>query len=134
MMLCNLVYTADFNWFVKHIDFDIPMTLDELKVMLQPVTEGDVKGLVKRNIADSFKIFLTRTPLGEEIGLGRCDYTEKVSKTGNETITLNLFVRSSWEFPEPRVILYSLYKFAFRIFSSVLLPTRLSIIAKTLMR
>lgn len=112
MMLCNLVYTADFNWFVKHIDFDIPMTLDELKVMLQPVTEGDVKGLVKRNIADSFKIFLTRTPLGEEIGLGRCDYTEKVSKTGNETITLNSFVRSSWEFPEPLVILYSLYKFA----------------------
>lgn len=111
-LLCNLVYTADFNWFVKHVNFNIPMTLDEIKIMLEPVTEGDVKGLVKRNITDSFKILLIKTPLGAQIGLGNCDFSERVTKSGNETITLHSFVRTPWEFPEPVVILYSLYKFA----------------------
>ena len=112
LILCNLAYTADFNWFIKNIDSNVDWTLDQIKDMLQPVTEGDVKGLVRRNIADSFKIFLTKTPLGKDVGLGICDYNERTDRNGNQIITLYSFKRTNWEFPEPLVILYSLYKFA----------------------
>ena len=74
--------------------------------------EGDTKGLGKRNITDAFKMILIKTPFGEEFGLGRCDYDEKVSANGVETITLRSFYRDSWSNPNPLVVLYSLYKFA----------------------
>jgi hypothetical protein len=80
--------------------------------MLEDVMEGDTKGLGKRNVADAFKMLLIKTPFGREIGLGHCDYDEKVSANGTETITLTSFYRESWENPDPKVILYSLFKFS----------------------
>lgn len=112
LMLCNLVYTAEFNWFVKNIVPYESITTDQMKYMLNDVMENDAKGLGKRNVTDAFKILLTKTPLGETIGLGKCDYEEKVNATGNEIITLNSFYRDTWKTPNPEVILYSLYKFA----------------------
>ena len=73
--------------------------------------EGDTKGLGKRNICDALKVFITKTPFSK-IGLGIGDYTEKASSSGNEKITLNSFCRTTWENPDPKVVLYSLYKFA----------------------
>lgn len=112
MILVNLVYTPEFNWFVKNIDFNQSYTPDYIKTMLEEVMENDSKGLGKRNIVDAFKIILTKTPIGTEVGLATCDYAEKVSISGKETITLNSLMRSKWTNPEPLVILYSLYKFA----------------------
>ena len=83
-----------------------------MKYMLESVMENDTKGLGKRNVVDAFKILLIKTPLGSEIGLGHCDYDEKVSSNGNETISLNSLQRDTWKNPDPLVILYSLYKFA----------------------
>jgi len=111
-MLCNLVYTAEFNWFVKNIVPYESITPDQMKYMLNDVMENDAKGLGKRNVTDAFKILLTKTPFGETIGLGRCDFEEKVNASGNEIITLNSFYRDTWKTPNPEVILYSLYKFA----------------------
>ena len=51
-------------------------------------------------------------PFGTELGLGRPDYEEKVNASGNEVITMTSFYRDSWSNPDPKVILYSLYKFA----------------------
>lgn len=112
LMLCNLVYTAEFNWFVKNIVPYESITPDQMKYMLNDVMENDAKGLGKRNVTDAFKILLTKTPFGETIGLGRCDFEEKVNASGNEIITLNSFYRDTWKTPNPEVILYSLYKFA----------------------
>lgn len=111
-LLCNLVYTAEFKWFIKNITPFETYTLDQMKYMLENVMENDAKGLGKRNVVDAFKIFLIKTPFGSEIGLGICDFDEKVSAGGNETISLRSFYRDSWKTPEPLVILYSLYKFA----------------------
>lgn len=112
ILLCNLAYTPQFNWYIKNIRQNETITPEHLKYLLNEVMEGDIKGLGKRNISDAFKIMLIKTPLGREIGLGICDYNEKESSTGNEKITLNSYYRSTWESVEPRVILYSLYKFA----------------------
>lgn len=111
-MLCNLAYTPEFNWFVKNIPFNQVFSIEHFKMQLETVMENDTKGLGKRNIVDAFKIFFIKTPLGKEIGLGVADFDEKTSSNGNETITMKSFYRSSWNNPEPRVVLYSLYKFA----------------------
>lgn len=112
LMLCNLAYTSEFNWFIKNIPALQQITPDQMKYMLSEVMEGDTKGLGKRNIADAFKILLVKTPFGSELGLGHPDYEEKVNASGNEVITMTSFCRDSWNNPDPRVILYSLYKFA----------------------
>lgn len=112
MLLCNLVYTPEFKWFIKNIGPNETYTPDQIKFMLEGIMENDSKGLGRRNIVDALKMFLVKTPFGAEIGLGDCEYQEKVSTSGVETITLNSFRRSSWKNPEPKVILYSLYKFS----------------------
>lgn len=112
LMLCNLAYTPEFSWFLKNITPFETYTPDQMKYMLESVMENDTKGLGKRNIVDAFKMFLIKTPFGAELGLGHCDYDERISAGGNETISLNSFYRDTWKNPNPLVILYSLYKFA----------------------
>lgn len=112
MMLCNLAYTPEFNWYIKSIAKYEVLSTDAFKLLLEEVMENDAKGLGKRNVSDAFKNILIKTPLGATIGLGIADYSEKVSASGTETITLNSFYRSEWKNPEPLVILYSLFKFA----------------------
>ena len=112
LMLCNLVYTPQFNWYVKNLPFKESITLDRVKYLLESVMDNDAKGLGKRNICDALKMVLVKTPLGESIGLGHYDADIKVSATGNETITLKSFYRTGWGNPDSIVILYSLYKFA----------------------
>ena len=112
LMLSNLVYAPDFNWYVKNIPENSVVTPDQMKMLLEPFMENDAKGLGKRNVVDAFKIILITTPLGSTLGLGNCDYVKKITSTGNETYTLNSLTRTAWEYPEPLVILYSLYKFA----------------------
>lgn len=112
MLLCNLVNTPEFQWYIKNIKWNEEYTPDKLKFMLENVMENDVKGLGKRNIVDAFKNILIKTPLGDKIGLANCDYETKRSSSGVETITLKSFQRGYWSNPEPLVILYSLYKFS----------------------
>jgi len=112
LMLCNLAYTPEFNWYIKNVSKNEVLSTDALKSLLEEVMENDEKGLGKRNVSDAFKNILIKTPLGDAIGLGKADYIEKVSAAGAETITLNSFYRSEWHNPDPLVILYSLFKFA----------------------
>ena len=112
LMLCNLAYTPEFNWYIKNIRRNEVITPDQFKFMLEDVMENDIKGLGKRNVFDAFKMFMIKTPFGESLGLGKADYDEKVNTSGIETITLKSFVREKWTNPDPKVILYSLFKFA----------------------
>lgn len=62
----------------------------------------------KNHIVSAYKnIFISIKQIGEELGMGVCDYELKNNKRYLNTIT-----RSNWKNPDPRVILYSLYKFA----------------------
>ena len=112
LILCNLVYSPAYNWFVKNLKLGISYTPDSIKMMLSDAMENDLKGLGKRNVVDSFKIAMTKTPLGTSRIFADCDVDEKISASGKEIITLNALMRCDWKTPDPRVILYSLYKFA----------------------
>lgn len=112
LMLSNLVYTPDFNWYVKNVPDNNVVTPDQMKMLLEPFMENDAKGLGKRNVVDAFKSILITTPLGPTLGLGKCNYDKKITSNGNENYKLNSLIRTVWEYPDPLVILYSLYKFA----------------------
>ena len=112
MMLVNLVYTPAFNWFVYNLEFGTSYNPDSIRFLLSEVMDNDIKGLGKRNVVDSLKIFLSKTPLGKDNIFAFADVTEKITSNGTESITLNYLQRTTWQNPDPRVILYALYKFA----------------------
>lgn len=112
LILSNLVYTPAFNWFATNLELGVTYTPDTIKLMLSDVMESDVKGLGKRNIVDSLKIYLAKTPLGTKSVFATGDINERMTASGTESITLKSLHRTSWQNPDFRVILYSLYKFA----------------------
>lgn len=104
LILCNLTYTSEFNWWVKNIDFSTTHTPDTIYAML----DDSMSKNSRSHIVSAYKNILISIPqLSNEIGLGVCDYTLKNGKR-----FWNSVVRIPWENPNPRVILYSLYKFA----------------------
>lgn len=111
-ILANIVYTPTFNWIVNYLQIHRRYTPDELKDMLADVMENDTKGLGRRNIVDSLKIFFAKTPLGSCGILGNADVNIKSNASGEEKIKLNFIERVSWQHPDDKVILYSLYKFS----------------------
>lgn len=104
LLLCNLVYTSEFNWWVKNILFLRTYSPDEILSML----DDSMSQNSRSHIVSAFKnIFISNTILGSEIGMGKCEYEIKGGKR-----YWNGVVRTNWENPDPSVILYGLYKFA----------------------
>lgn len=104
LMICNLAYTAEFNWWVKHIDFSVTYSPESIYAML----DDSMSKNSRSHIVSAYKNILISIPqLSNEIGLGVCDYTLKNGKR-----FWNSVVRIPWQNPNPLVILYSLYKFA----------------------
>ena len=104
LILCNLTYTSEFNWWVKNIDFSTTHAPDTIYAML----DDSMSKNSRSHIVSAYKNILISIPqLSNEIGLGVCDYTLKNGKR-----FWNSVVRIPWENPNPLVILYSLYKFA----------------------
>ncbi|MCM1514004.1 MAG: phosphoadenosine phosphosulfate reductase family protein [Anaeroplasma bactoclasticum] len=104
LMLSNLAYTPEFNWWIKNIELNSYVDSTLIINML----DSNLTGNTKDHVASAFKnIFISNKPLSEEIGLGVCDYEIKNGKR-----KLNSIMRRSWIDPDPKVILYSLYKFA----------------------
>lgn len=98
LMLTNLAYTPEFQWYIKNVKPFTPYTRVQLVDMLQ---ESGAKERASKSITGAYRRILA-LPFGEKNGLGR------VEKDGKEYI----YIRTSWEDPDPLVILYSLYKFA----------------------
>lgn len=104
LILCNLTYTSEFNWWIKNIDFSTKQTPDTIYAML----DDSMSKNSRSHIVSAYKNILISIPqLGNEIGLGVCDYTLKNGKR-----FWNSVIRITWKNPNPLVILYSLYKFA----------------------
>lgn len=104
LMSCNLAYTAEFNWWIKNISFGCTYTPEKIFTML----DDSMSKNSRDHIVSAYKnIFISNTILGNDIGMGVCDYELKGGKRYLKSIT-----RTPWATPEPRVILYSLYKFA----------------------
>lgn len=105
LILCNVVYTEQFNWWVMNIDLHRTYSKAELTEMLKEtaLTSNGIK-----NVLDGFKnIFYTNDILSQQIKFGQVNVEEK-----GRNIYLVDVCRSSWDKADPRVILYALYKFA----------------------
>ena len=98
IMLTNLAYTPQINWFIKRISMGENYSKEYTLSLL--VQDGAKESWVN-DIWSSFGRFV-ELPFNE-VGMGHA-YKEK-----NRVSSIT---RSPWEYPEPLVILYSLYKFA----------------------
>lgn len=104
LMLCNLVYTPQFNWWVSNIGFNREYYQAEIDEMLkEELTDNS-----RKNAISGFKnIFYSNPILSEQLKFGCVNVETK----GRNTFLINAY-RASWLNPDPLVILYSLYKFA----------------------
>lgn len=104
LLVCNLAYTAEYNWWIKNTVVGQTYTPQAIMSLL-----GDeMSNNSKAHIVSAYKnIFISTPQVGNDLGLGICDYEIRKDKR-----YLNSITRSSWQNPDPRVILYSLYKFA----------------------
>lgn len=107
LMLCNLVYSPAFGWYVDNIPFNEPYFEERLVL---DMSEASKKA--RGEFWNGFKVILDTNKAFQEIGLGTPDITTKTLKNGTTRKTLNSIVRTSWANPDAKVILYSLYKFA----------------------
>ena len=98
IMLVNLSYTPQINWFVKRVNMNETYNKDYTLALL--VTDGAKESWVN-DIWSSFGRLLD-LPFNE-VGLGY------VTKEKNKIVAIT---RTQWQNPDSRVILYSLYKFA----------------------
>lgn len=104
LILCNLAYTSEFNWWIKNTSFNDTYNTDTILMMLG----DDMSKNSKSHIVSAYKnIFISIKQVGNDIGMGVCDYDIK-----NDKRFLNSITRLPWQNPDPLVILYSLYKFA----------------------
>jgi phosphoadenosine phosphosulfate reductase len=101
LILINITYAPQLNWFVKNTNVNERYLIDEIKHKLG---DENSKG-TNNNIVSSLKNIFLKTPIGQELHIGTCEMNEK----GNKVIA---FIRGSWNTPDSKVILYALYKFA----------------------
>ena len=108
LMLCNLVYTPAFGWFVKNIPFEQNYTEAFLDADLGEDTTKKAKG----EFWNGFKTILSTMPYGNSMNFAIPEIETKILKNGNEQYKMHSLTRGRWETPIPEVVLYSLYKFA----------------------
>ncbi len=113
LILCNLVYSPAFGWYVKNIPFNERYLESQLALDLGEDTSKKDGGKKSRGeFWNGFKTILDSNGAFKEIGFGVPEIEAKVNKNGDEKKSMLSILRLSWQNPEPRVILYSLYKFA----------------------
>jgi phosphoadenosine phosphosulfate reductase len=101
LIACNIAYAPQLNWFLKNVNLNERYLSDEIKDMLgENISKGS-----KGNIVSSLKNIFTKTPIGASLKIGICE----MDKRGSKLISIS---RGTWDSPEPRVILYALYKFS----------------------
>jgi phosphoadenosine phosphosulfate reductase len=99
VILVNLSHTPEIGWYVNNIPFDEQINRDEL---INKLKIAGAKDRGAKSITGAYKRILA-LPFGTELGLGSVIMNGK---------TYEGIIRNHWENPDPRVILYSLYKFA----------------------
>lgn len=104
LLVCNLAYTSEYNWWIKSTVVGQIYTTEAIISMLG----DDMSNNSKTHIASAYKnIFISTPQVGNELGLGICEYEIR-----NGRRYLNSITRSNWQNPAPKVVLYSLYMFA----------------------
>ncbi len=113
IILCNLVYSPAFCWYVENIPFNEKYIEDKLIIDMGEDNSKKDNGKKARNeFWNSFKVILDSNDAFKCIGLGLPEIEIKKNKNGEEKRSMLSIMRTPWSNPDPRVILYSLYKFA----------------------
>lgn len=100
LMLANLSYTPEVNWFVKNVSFN--EILNKAYIISKLMENENCAN--ERAASDIFRAYSRLMDLDfNRVGMGTLDQTDKKNPE---------VFRSSWYEPDPKVILYSLYKFA----------------------
>ena len=107
LLLCNLAYSAPFRWYIENIPFYKDYNSENLLIDMNEATQK-----ARGEFWNSFKVILDSNEALQRIGFGTPDITFKTNKNREVKKTLNFITRTPWSSPDPRVILYSLYKFA----------------------
>ncbi len=98
IMLTNLAYTPQINWFITHLNMNEVSSKEYITTMLED------SGTNERAANDIFRSMVRFVKLPfNAVGLGY-SMLEK-----NKVVSIT---RTPWQNPDPLVILYSLYKFA----------------------
>lgn len=98
LMFANLAYAPQIGWLVDNIQFNTTYTQAEIKSTLESyITTATGPRNITRSYGNIAKLPISAVGFGNVIS---------ESKNGFE------FIRTPWQNPDPRVILYSLYKFA----------------------
>ena len=98
LMFANLAYSTQTRWMIKNLDFNATYLQNELVDMISGFSSSKTG---PRNISNSFRHIA-------ELSFSKVGFGEVTGKTKEGF----QFIRHPWENPDPRVILYSLYKFA----------------------
>ncbi len=101
IMMVNLVYTPEVGWYVHN--FNINDIFGQSSIVNKLSTTEGVSPSAQKSIPAALKR-IAALPL-QYVGFG---FAEKSTKEDGGT----RFIRTSWHNPDPRVILYCLYKFA----------------------
>lgn len=105
IIICNLAYTAELNWWVMNTTCGMTYTPVQLLSMLSDTVISENS---QKHIVSAYKnIFASNSILGKTLGLGVCQLKENSKNRVLIDVT-----RTKWEEPIPEVILYSLFKFA----------------------
>lgn len=105
LILCNLAYTSEINWWVMNTTCGMTYTPVQLISMLSDTVTSENS---QKHIVSAYKnIFASNNILGKALGLGDCQLKENSKNRVLIDVT-----RTKWEEPVPEVVLYALYKFA----------------------
>ena len=98
IMLANLAYSPQINWFVRNVEFNETTNKDYITSMIVET------GANERAASDIFRSLVRFVELPfSEVGMG------SAVKEKNRAVAI---CRTPWQNPDPRVILYSLFMFA----------------------
>lgn len=113
IILCNLSYSPAFKWYIKNIPFN--ETYIEARLLLdmgEDVSKKDRGKKARGEFWNGFKTILDSNVAFKEIGFGIPEINVKKNKYGEVKKSMKSITRRSWINPEPKVVLYSLFKFA----------------------
>ena len=108
LMLCNLAYSPAFSWYIHNIPFNEEFT----EYRLEGALGDEVSKKAKGEFWNGFKVILTSNDAFQRIGFGIPTIETIAMKSGETKTRLEYITRLTWFDPDPRVILFSLYKFA----------------------
>lgn len=113
IILCNLAYSPAFGWYIHNIPSNRNYIESNLILdMGEDISKKDGGKKARSEFWNGFKTILDTNSAFKEIGFGIPHLDIKETKSGQIKKSMKSVYRTSWQHPDPTVILYSLYKFA----------------------